>query len=70
MKKNAQMICPHCQTRGSVMTESTKVKQGISGGKATAAVFTAGISMLGTGLSRKQKATRAKCGNCRSEWIF
>ena len=46
------------------------MKQGISGGKATAAVLTAGISMLGTGLSRKQKVTKAKCRNCRAEWVF
>jgi hypothetical protein len=63
LTKNPQMICPHCQTQGSVSTEKTKVKQGISGGKATGAVLTAG-------LSRKQTATRAKCSNCGAEWLF
>ena len=70
MTKKPQMVCPHCQTKGSVMTERTKMKQGISGGKATAAVLTLGVSMLGTGLSRKQKVTKAKCTNCGSEWVF
>ena len=70
LTKKPQMICPHCQTQGSVSTEKTKVKQGISGGKATGALLTLGTSMLVTGLSRKQKVTRAKCSNCDAEWFF
>lgn len=70
LTNNPQMVCPHCQTKGSVRTERTKVKQGISGGKATGALLTFGTSMLVTGLSRKQKATRAKCSNCGAEWFF
>lgn len=66
----SQMVCPHCQTRGSVKTDRVKVKRGISGGKATGAVLTAGISILATGLSRKQKMTQARCGNCGAEWLF
>jgi hypothetical protein len=46
------------------------MKQGISGGKATGAVLTMGVSMLATGLSRKQKVTKANCKNCASEWVF
>jgi hypothetical protein len=53
-----------------VYTERTKMKQGISGGKATGAVLTMGVSMLATGLSRKQKVTKATCKNCGSEWVF
>jgi hypothetical protein len=68
--KNPHMICPHCQTKGSVMTEQTKMKQGISGGKATGAVLTAGISLLAVGLSRKQKVTKARCTTCGAEWVF
>ena len=64
------MICPHCQTKGTVSTEQAKMKQGISGGKATGAVLTLGFSMLATGLSRKQKVTKASCSGCGSEWIF
>jgi hypothetical protein len=67
---NAHMICPHCQTRGTVSTSKTKVKQGISGGKATGAVLTGGLSLLAVGLSRKQKATKARCSNCGAEWLF
>lgn len=52
------------------MTEQVKEKAGISGGKATAAVLTGGVSILGTGLSRKQRVTRATCGECGSVWTF
>jgi hypothetical protein len=67
---NAQMICPHCQSRGTVRTRRIKQKKGISGGKATARVLTAGVSMLATGLSRKEAATEAHCDNCGSTWYF
>jgi hypothetical protein len=64
------MVCPHCQTKGSVVTERTKMKQGISGGKATGALLTGGFSILATGLSRKQKVTKARCTHCGAEWVF
>ena len=56
--------------QGYVRTLRGKGKKGISGGKATAAVLTAGISIGATGLSRKQMMTRAKCGNCGVSWDF
>jgi len=64
------MVCPHCQTRGSVTTKKVKKKSGISGGKATGAVLTLGVSMLATGLSRKQKMTEAHCSACGAKWHF
>lgn len=67
---NQNMICPHCQTQGSVTTKQVKKKTGIHGGKATAAILTCGISMLGTGLSRKQQVTEAHCNNCGATWNF
>ena len=66
----AQMVCPHCQVRGQVHTKRVKVKRGISGGKATGAVLTAGFSILATGLSRKEAATQATCNNCRVTWMI
>jgi hypothetical protein len=65
-----QMLCPHCQMRGAVRTRQVAQKKGLSGGKATAAVVTLGWSMLVTGLSRKERNTRAHCGNCQSTWHF
>jgi hypothetical protein len=62
------MLCPHCQTRGKVNTQTVKVKSGVSGGKATGAVLTGGLSLLATGLSRKQQVTQASCGNCGVTW--
>lgn len=67
---NPAMICPHCQSKGTVSTERVKMKKGISGSKATAAVFTGGISMIATGLSRKEELTKAHCSGCGSTWYF
>jgi hypothetical protein len=65
---NPAMVCPHCQTRGQVRTKRVKVKGGISGGKATGAVLTAGVSILATGLSKKSKVTQAHCDACAVTW--
>lgn len=67
---NPQLICPHCQTKGTVRTKSVKKKAGISGGKATAALMTGGLSMFATGLSRKETLTEAHCETCNSTWLF
>lgn len=67
---NSAMVCPHCQSRGTVRTRKVKQKKGISGGKATAAVLTQGMSLLATGLSRKENVTEARCRNCGSVWYF
>lgn len=67
---NPALVCPHCQTRGQVRTQQEVVKAGVSGGKATAAVLTGGISLLATGLSRMQHITAARCGECGSSWTF
>jgi hypothetical protein len=66
---DAALVCPHCQTSGHVKSKRVKVKRGISGGKATGAVLTLGVSMLATGLSRKEKATQMTCGNCKVSWL-
>jgi DNA-directed RNA polymerase subunit M/transcription elongation factor TFIIS len=68
--QQAQIVCPHCQTRGQVTAYQVKLKKGISGGKATAALLTGGLTMLGTGLSRKEIATEARCSNCGSVWHY
>jgi hypothetical protein len=69
-KINPQMICQHCEARGSVRTQPMTTKQGISGGKATAALLTGGVSLLATGLSRNVANTQARCGNCCNVWNF
>lgn len=67
---NRQMICPHCQERGKVHTKKVTQRKGVSGGKATGAILTGGVSLLATGLSRKENATEAFCRNCSSTWYF
>ena len=68
--RNHDMICPHCLRKGQVRVKSLILKRGISGTKATAAIFTGGISLLATGLSRTEQETHAHCGNCNSVWYF
>jgi hypothetical protein len=65
---DSQLVCPHCGVKGRVRSKAVKVKRGISGGKATGAVLTAGFSLLATGLSRKQRAVERVCSNCQSVW--
>jgi hypothetical protein len=65
---NPRLICPHCQERGCVREQRAKRKNGISGGKATGAVLTRGVSLLATGLSRKVDVTHMRCNNCGVEW--
>jgi hypothetical protein len=67
---NPQMVCPHCQSKGSVRTKPVIKKAGISGGKTTAAILTGGLSMLATGLSRKEGMTQAHCDQCTCTWVF
>ncbi len=67
---NAAMLCPHCGERGLIRTKKVLAKKGISGGKATAAVLTGGISVIGTGLSRNEVETKAHCDFCKNDWAF
>lgn len=67
---NQAMVCPHCNEKGKIRTMPVVHKKGISGGKATAALFTGGVSMLATGLSRKESSTQAHCANCNNIWQF
>lgn len=69
-REQSSMVCPHCQTRGTVRTKPVTQKKGVSGGKATAAVLTGGVSLLATGLSRKEQNTEAHCSRCGAKWYF
>jgi hypothetical protein len=65
-----QIVCTHCQTKGMVRTKGIGKDAGISGKKASAAALTGGISILATGLSRKERVTQAHCDYCGSKWTF
>jgi hypothetical protein len=67
---NAVMVCPHCQQKGNIRTKMVDRKKGISGGKATAAILTGGVSIVATGLSRRERMTQARCGTCGNTWDF
>ena len=62
------LICPHCQAKGVVRSKQVRLKKGVSGAKATGALITGGLSVLVTGLSRKETATQAHCTNCGTTW--
>lgn len=69
-RENPKLVCPHCSERGGVHTKQMRVKAGLSGGKAVAGLMTGGLSLLATGLSRKEWVTEAWCWNCKSTWRF
>ena len=62
------IVCPHCGQAGGVSTRAVKRKTGISGAKATAAIFTLGLSIFATGLRRKELKVEAGCAKCGSKW--
>lgn len=66
---DAEKICPHCQVKGRITSRRVKQKKGISGGKATGAVLTGGVSLFATGLSRKERGTEMWCHNCNTRWV-
>ena len=69
-EQNHAITCAQCQKRGYVWTKQIKRKKGVSGGKATGALLTGGISLFLTGLSRKEIITQAHCTYCNSTWEF
>ena len=68
--RNSAMVCPHCTEKGQVHVKQVTQKKGVSGGKATGALLTGGVSLLATGLSRKENNTQAHCANCNNTWFF
>ena len=68
--RSGVIVCPHCTFKGQVHTKSINKKVGISGGKATAALLTGGVSLLVTGLAKKEALTEAHCCHCKSTWHF
>ncbi len=67
---NARLACPHCGERGQIRTKLVRRKKGMSGGKAVGAVLTGGLSLLATGIARKERMTQCKCDSCTSQWDF
>ena len=69
-KRNDRIVCAHCHRSGCITTSIVERKVGLSGGKATAAILTGGVSLLATGLARKELATQIKCSNCQSVYYM
>lgn len=58
------IVCQYCLCAGAIRARRITVKDGISGGKATGAILTGGISLFATGLSRERKVWELSCHNC------
>jgi hypothetical protein len=69
-ERKPEMICPHCQRKGSVRTKPIDQAKGVSGGKLAASIITAGTTLPFTGLSRHERKTQAHCDNCAATWVF
>ena len=67
---SSAIVCPHCNSKGTVTTKMVKMKKGISGAKATGTILTGGLSILATGLSRKEKVTEAHYTTCGATWHY
>ncbi len=67
-EQQARIMCPHCGERGGVTARAVQRKKGVSGGKATGAILTGGVSMFATGLSRKETTRELACSNCGMTW--
>jgi transcription elongation factor Elf1 len=67
-EQDRQIVCPHCGRAGCVTSRLYQAKQGVSGGKATSALLTAGISLAAVGLSKKAWVRRLSCSNCGMTW--
>jgi uncharacterized membrane protein YhaH (DUF805 family) len=65
LRAMAAIICPFCQTKGTV---TTKNKQDTSGLKMTGAFFTFGLSTMVTGLNKHQTRIEARCSQCKTTW--
>lgn len=64
-RAQASIICPFCQTKGTV---TTKNKNDTSGVKATGAVLTLGMSVMLTGLHKHSTRIEAHCSQCKTTW--
>lgn len=62
------IICNYCQQSGGVTVRNIQQKQGVSGGKATSALLTGGVSLFAVGLSKKGMVNELTCSNCRMTW--
>lgn len=67
---NQMLKCSHCDEKGGVRTKGVNERKGISGGKAVGGLLTGGASLLATGISRREKLTKAFCEKCGSSWKF
>lgn len=71
---DAEMVCPHCQAKGSVTTKAIKRDGSLSLAKATVAapiaICTIGLAAPLLSVHHRQKLTQAHCAKCGATWTF
>ncbi len=69
MAGSKQIICPHCQVKGKVVTLVERASNRVSKGKMALGLLTGGGSLGFTGARKKSNyVTMAKCKNCKVKW--
>ena len=63
-----QIECLYCHSSGTVVVQKVKKKKGVSPGKATAGILTLGVSLVGTGLAKKEVVSQLTCAACGMTW--
>ena len=66
---DAHLICPHCQTKGTVTTALIESEGGLAGRNIDGIYFPV-ATMLETGQPASTILTQAHCGTCQSVWKF
>lgn len=67
--EKTEIECPYCHRHGvRRQVARGRARGGISGGKATMALLTGGVSLLATGLTSHHGVTRLHCEHCGMKW--
>ena len=67
-KPVGQIECPYCHSSGTVVVQQVKKKKGVSPGKAAGALATGGLSLIATGLAKKEMVSQLTCAACGMTW--
>ena len=65
---NPEIVCPMCGEKGGVRAHRRKAKKGFSTGKIMGGLFTGGISLLATGIAKKDWIYKCYCEKCGMEY--
>ncbi len=67
---NSQMVCPHCQTIGTVRTKAIAQNDELNAREAIIAVASEGLSLFLPKSPQQEKTTQSHCDKCGNTWTF